>query len=61
MSHLVIADDGVGISSETLAGAGQAGVGLAGMRARLAEIGGRLSVRALSPGTAILASVAAEH
>lgn len=56
-AHLVLTDDGVGISHETLAGQGNAGVGLAGMRSRLTEIGGRLSVTRLSPGTAICASV----
>lgn len=56
-THLVIADDGVGIPPGTLADPGSAGVGLASMRARLSEIGGRLGLRRLSPGTAILASV----
>ena len=55
--HLVIADDGIGISPETLAGTGRLGVGLPSMRSRLEEIGGRLTVRRLSPGTAIVASV----
>ena len=55
--HLIIADDGVGISSESRAGKGGAGVGLASMRSRIAELGGRLSIRRLSPGTAIVASV----
>lgn len=56
-AHLIIADDGVGISPQTLAGRGSAGVGLLGMRSRLEEIGGRLSVRRLAAGTAICASV----
>jgi len=56
-SHLVVADDGIGISPDTLIGKGNAGVGLASMRSRLSEIGGRLSIRGLSPGTAIVASV----
>ncbi len=56
-THLVIADNGVGISPETLAGTGRAGVGLASMHERLREIGGRLTVRGLSPGTAILATL----
>lgn len=55
--HLIIADDGIGISSETLAGQGKAGVGIRGMRTRLAEIRGRLSVRRLRTGTAIVASM----
>lgn len=56
-AHMVITDDGIGISPQTLAGRGRAGVGLSGMRSRLQEIGGRLSVRRLAPGTAICASV----
>jgi signal transduction histidine kinase len=56
MAHLIVSDDGVGLSPEMLAGARRDGVGLAGMRSRLAEIGGRLSIRALEPGTAICTS-----
>jgi signal transduction histidine kinase len=55
--HLVVNDDGIGISQQTAQGAGRAGVGLSGMRSRLAEIGGRLSVRRLDPGTAFCASI----
>jgi len=55
-THFIVADDGIGISHDTLAGA-ECGVGLASMRERLSEVGGRLSIRALSPGTAIIASV----
>ena len=55
--HLVIADDGIGISAESVAGDGHAGVGLASMRSRLAEMGGRLSIHRLAPGTAIVASL----
>jgi signal transduction histidine kinase len=55
-THIVVTDNGVGISHGTLAGVGE-GVGLPGMRSRLAEVGGRLTVRALSPGTAIIGSV----
>jgi signal transduction histidine kinase len=54
--HLAIVDDGTGFSRRKLADAGGPGVGLAGMQSRLAEIEGRLSVRNLSPGTAIVAS-----
>ena len=57
-THFIVADDGIGISRETLAGV-ECGVGLASMRERLSEVGGRLSMRALSPGTAIIASVPA--
>lgn len=52
MIHVIITDDGTGIRHGS-----QPGVGLAGMRSRLAELGGRLSIRSLSPGTAIIASV----
>ena len=55
--HVMIADDGVGISDDTLKGLGNAGVGLSSMSERLTEIGGRLSLRRLSPGTAIIATV----
>ena len=61
MVHLIIADDGVGISKETLAAEGRAGIGLVSMRMRLLELGGRLSVRRLSRGTAIIASVDLER
>jgi signal transduction histidine kinase len=56
-THLIVTDDGIGISNETLAHRGSAGVGLTGMRSRLIELGGRLSVRRLVPGTAIVASI----
>jgi two-component system, NarL family, sensor kinase len=59
--HLVIADDGIGISSEATEGRGEAGVGLASMRERLAELGGRLSFRKLFPGTAVVASLPTTH
>lgn len=58
MVHLGVSDDGVGILPETLRAG--IGVGLPGMRSRLAEIGGRLSVRRLAPGTAIIASLPVE-
>ena len=57
--HLVVSDDGIGISHDTLAGHGEAGVGLASMRERLLEIGGRLTFRSLFPGTGVIASVPA--
>ena len=56
-THFVVADDGVGISADARAGTANTGVGLASMRERLSEIGGRLTIQALSPGTAIIASV----
>jgi signal transduction histidine kinase len=57
MAHLVIADDGIGISPQAIAKDGHEGVGLSGMRSRLEEIGGRLSLSKLVRGTAICASV----
>jgi signal transduction histidine kinase len=59
MTHLLVSDDGIGITTETLARHGSRGVGLTGMRSRLVEIGGRLSVRRLPHGTEIIASIPA--
>ena len=57
MTHVVIADNGVGMPAHFCAG-----VGLSGMRARLAELGGRLFVySSRSPGTAVIASVPIMH
>jgi signal transduction histidine kinase len=50
--HVTIADNGIGMPDKTLDG-----VGLQSMRARLREVGGRLSVRHLKPGTIVIASV----
>jgi two-component system NarL family sensor kinase len=61
MTHLIIADDGTGVSDRTLAELARTGVGLASMRARLSELGGRLSIRRLSPGTAVAVSLPAMH
>ena len=58
-THLTIADNGTGMAPDKLARMGGEGVGLAGMRSRLAEMGGRLSVLALAPGTAFIGSVPA--
>jgi signal transduction histidine kinase len=54
-THLVIADDGVGVAREKVDG--MDGVGLSGMRSRLKEIDGRLSVRRLDPGTVVVGSL----
>ena len=59
--HLVLMDDGIGISAETASGKGTAGVGMLGMRSRLSEIGGRLTIRNLSPGTLVVATVRASR
>lgn len=50
--HAVIVDNGIGMPAEVIPG-----VGLASMRSRLAELGGRLTVRHASPGTMLVASV----
>jgi len=51
--HVVISDDGVGMPDVI-----NSGVGLAGMRSRLAELGGRLTIRPTLPsGTDVIASV----
>ena len=55
-THAVIADDGIGMPDEL-----SPGVGLAGMRSRLTELGGRLSIRSHSSGTVIIASIPAER
>ena len=51
-THLILADDGIGLSARE-----GAGVGLVSMKARLSELGGRLAIRRLAPGTAIVASL----
>ena len=58
-THFIVADDGIGILNGSHAAEEGEGVGLAGMRSRLSEVGGRLTILALSPGTAIIASVPA--
>jgi len=52
ITHIVIADDGTGMPDYV-----RSGVGLAGMRSRLSELGGRLFIRSRSPGTAVIASI----
>ena len=55
MLYAVIADDGAGIATEA-----PEGVGLHSMRARVAELGGRLFVRQTKPGTMLIASLPLE-
>ena len=52
MMHVLVADDGRGIPADL-----HRGVGLLGMRARLRELGGRLTIRNGSPGTILAASL----
>ena len=55
--HLRFADDGVGVPSEDRSYPPQLGVGICGMRERLRELGGRLSMPAARHGTVVIASV----
>jgi signal transduction histidine kinase len=64
--HIVLSviDDGIGISPEVLTrfSAGRAsGVGLAGMRERLAELDGTLEVKRVTRGTALRATIPVEQ
>jgi signal transduction histidine kinase len=52
MVHAVIIDNGIGMPTPI-----RHGVGLPGMRARLHELGGRLTVRPALPGTMLIASL----
>lgn len=54
MFHVIIVDNGIGMPTEVTQG-----VGLASMRARLAELGGRLTMRHAMPGTMLVASLPA--
>ena len=56
ITHVVVADDGIGMPDIV-----RSGVGLAGMRSRLSELGGRLFILSRSPGTAVIASIPAER
>ena len=55
MVHAVVVDNGIGIPANV-----RYGVGLPSMRARLAELAGRLAIRSASPGTMLIASLPAE-
>jgi len=50
--HVTVADNGVGMPAKP-----RMGVGLSSLRERIAEIGGRLMIRAGRPGTILTASV----
>ena len=52
MVHIVIVDNGIGMPNHV-----RHGVGLPSMRARIAELGGRMSIRSGSPGTKLIASL----
>lgn len=53
---LEVRDDGIGLAG-IRTGEAQEGVGLAGMRARIAHVGGELSLEDAGPGLRVLASV----
>jgi signal transduction histidine kinase len=59
--HLAVADNGSGISKERLthlsSTAGRTGVGVAGMRARVHELGGCLDIESDDTGTIVMAKV----
>jgi two-component system, NarL family, sensor kinase len=59
-TYLVVADNGIGIPRRMITDSAGAGVGLASMRSRLTEMGGRLRIRSLAPGTAIVAGIPKE-
>lgn len=55
--HVIVEDDGVGIPETAIRSSAPLGVGLASMRARIDELGGRFSIHRLSTGTCLIASV----
>lgn len=52
MIHIVVVDNGIGMPPHV-----RHGVGLPSMRARVAELGGRMRMRPASPGTILIASL----
>ncbi|MFL6858681.1 MAG: histidine kinase [Allosphingosinicella sp.] len=56
--HLIVRDDGIGFDGT--AAASTPGVGVAGMRSRIRDLGGRLCIRRLEAGTAVLATLPAD-
>jgi len=63
--QLKIKDDGRGIPAKRLRtlmeGAAEAGVGLAGMRERMREVGGSLEIRSDRTGTTVVISIPVER
>ncbi len=55
--HLVIEDDGIGIAAGAAGFSLAPGVGVAGMRSRVEEQGGRFSIRPMESGTRVTASI----
>ena len=57
--HLVVEDNGVGIRLGMDGDTAVPGVGIAGMKARITELGGRLSIKRCVGGTRVVASLRA--
>ena len=55
--HLVIGDNGVGINAVESPGGKSIGVGVMGMRERVHELGGRISIRKVLQGTVLTVSL----
>ena len=58
--HLLVEDDGVGVARAVSRTRAPGGVGIPGMKTRLQELGGRLSIRHRGCGTLIVASLRAD-
>ena len=58
--HLIVEDNGIGIRLGEGDAASVPGVGIAGMTARVRELGGRLSIRRCPGGTRVVASLRAD-
>jgi hypothetical protein len=55
--HLIVRDDGVGLHALDLPEAKSIGVGLMGMRERVHELGGRISMKSGVKGTVVTVSL----
>jgi len=55
--HLIVLDDGVGLHALDVSEAKSIGVGLMGMRERVHELGGRISMKSGVQGTVVTVSL----
>ncbi|WP_129791656.1 sensor histidine kinase [Sphingosinicella sp. CPCC 101087] len=55
--HLIVEDDGIGLPPDSHRSSAPLGVGIAGMRSRIEELSGRFSIRRVSSGTCLVASI----